>query len=127
MIIRALLLFCLSIAPVIAGDFPPGWPWRGVVIHAHTINQDPEILNEILHSNINVVKVYMQIKLTMKLNKLTGDQALQSNLENIDKVIGQLSKNNIGIVVDLSDFPTDSDKCSDKRKIDYWQDESCIN
>ncbi|MDD5322167.1 MAG: cellulase family glycosylhydrolase [Methylococcales bacterium] len=127
MIVKALILFCLSVTPLIAGDFPPGWPWRSVVIHAHTLSKEPEMLNEVLHSNINVVKIYMQIKLTMELNNLAADQALQLNLDNIDKITGLLSKNNIGIVVDLSDFPTDSGKCSDKIKIDYWLDESCIN
>ncbi|MFZ3071865.1 MAG: cellulase family glycosylhydrolase [Thermodesulfobacteriota bacterium] len=123
-LIFVVMLFIAGIAPQGIGassDFPPNWPWRGVVITSFSPPDavDMEYLSRI---GVNAVSIHLYTRLEAEVKKISGSEAFAKELERVDVILDECKRRNITAVITAFQIPMDPALGLTQNSPEFWDD-----
>lgn len=109
-------------------DIPTNWPWRGISIKSHNIqNVNENTIEGLKTSGVNAIRLLISAKKFSIKNNLPIEEGVNLNLDWCENVIQWCAQNGIVVIIESIDFPLDPSKNFDRTSQDFWESEIELN
>lgn len=109
------------------GDFPVGWPWRGIAIESTSKDNSPAFVRHLKLKGVNAIELVMTVRNTAQFQNKTPSQAWQETLQWTDNMLDACKINQIVCIVSLSQIPIDPKLNISQSSPEFWDNPNMLN
>lgn len=122
--------FSFSPTALLAGEYPPAYPWRGVSIDLSTVEKftpdELRMLKKIL-PRLNFVQFRLNPKRSAQKERLTIEQVMSQTLDRTDLLLDECIKLNIVGLISFEGFPLDLEQKYNHVSPQFWGNKVNLN
>jgi endoglucanase len=111
-------ILCLSVEAR-AGDLPPNWPWRGIVLTSTSAPTSDDI-KFLAAMNVNALSLHLDVRQTAEFRHLSPADALKQNMAWADAILDECKKYGMTTVISIFQIPGDPALRISQESPEFW-------